>query len=359
MPKKQKHTGLLGWLARLLMAAAALLLLGSYLSMWIPPARSWWIAVLGLLYIPLVLLNLFLLVWAVARWSRAVVIPLLALLPAAFLAGRYVQFRAPEPTGEPAARIVSYNVGRFAAASRRLGLQDPAVCADSVMAFLRGTGADVICLQEFYLRDPGQVRSYLASRLPGYEAEFFVYPDARGCYGNVTLSRLPMVAKGKIDFAESSNLALWADYDFGGTRLRVYNCHFESYSISPSRLFRMLRGNYREAFRYTEGKLRASLMRRPEQVDRVLGEASAAAFGSIIAGDFNDNPVSLTYRRLLRDRRDTFVEAGRGFGATYRTLWPLLRLDYILHPSAQQALGHQVLRVRYSDHFPIQADIAL
>ena len=77
--------------------------------------------------------------------------------------------------------------------------------------------------------------------------------------------------------------------------------------------------------------------------------------GKLVLGDFNDNPLSYTVHRLSRGRRDTFVQAGKGFGATFRTLWPLLRIDYILYPPGLEAVSYEVPRVKYSDHYPIIA----
>ncbi|HAY18678.1 MAG TPA: hypothetical protein DCY24_05705, partial [Rikenellaceae bacterium] len=60
--------------------------------------------------------------------------------------------------------------------------------------------------------------------------------------------------------------------------------------------------------------------------------------------------MSHTYNRLKKGRKDSFVEAGKGFGATYSFLWPFIRIDYILYPSHFSAVSHTVPHVRYSDH---------
>ena len=62
-----------------------------------------------------------------------------------------------------------------------------------------------------------------------------------------------------------------------------------------------------------------------------------------------------TYFRLLRGRRDAFVRAGHGFGASYTSLWPLLRIDYQLYPKALEAVSYDIERVPYSDHYPVIA----
>ena len=105
----------------------------------------------------------------------------------------------------------------------------------------------------------------------------------------------------------------------------------------------------------TEQKMRRSITERPKQVSEVLQDIDRAPVRSLVVGDFNDNPISYTYYRLLRGRNDSFVKAGKGFGATYRTLWPLLRIDYILYPRGLEAVSRTVPHIKYSDHYPIIA----
>lgn len=354
--KKKKRSLFFGLTSRALMTAAAGLLLLSYLSLFVNPAKAWFMVFFGLLYIPLLLLNALLLAWAVFRRSRAMWIPLLALLPSLFFVGRYLRLssHAAPPSGD-SLRIVSYNVGRFALSD---GTSREA-CMDSVMRFLQDQDADLICLQEFYMRDASSVRSYLQRRFRGYDIEYYVYPTGKGCFGNVTLSRFPARSKGKLDFENSTNLALYSDYDIRGTKLRVYNCHFQSYSISLPRIAQSLKSDYRKAVRDTEQRMRASLRLRPRQVDKVLKDIDGCPTEAVVVGDFNDTPLSYTYRRLSRGRKDSFVEAGKGFGATYSLLRPLLRIDYILYPESMAATSHKVVRRPFSDHYPIVSTLSL
>jgi hypothetical protein len=120
MAKKKRNRGkgkgIFGVTTRMLMLAAAGLLMVTYGSMLVNPAKAWGFSLLGLLFVPLSLVNLVLLLWAVKRLSRSFVIPLLALLPSLFFIGRYVQIPSddPVPAKNPTLKIVSYNVGRFA-----------------------------------------------------------------------------------------------------------------------------------------------------------------------------------------------------------------------------------------------------
>ena len=103
----------------------------------------------------------------------------------------------------------------------------------------------------------------------------------------------------------------------------------------------------------TEQKMRRSITERPKQVSAVLQNVENAPVRSLVLGDFNDTPLSYTYFRLLRGRRDSFVKAGHGFGSTYSILWPFLRIDYILYPSEIKAVNCTIDKVTYSDHYPV------
>ncbi len=331
-------------------ALASGLLLLSCVSLFVNPAKAWFFTIFGLLYLPFALLVLVLLIWAIIRRSRTAGLLFLALIPSFFLTGRYFQFSAPSGLPEPTLRVVSYNVGLFT--HPKDGTTGRMALADSVCAYLGRLDADVICLQEFYLPNGQSTAEYLQQKFPLYRAEYYVLTGSSGHAGNVTLSRKPVRGKGKIDFDRSTNLALYTDIALDSSVVRFYNCHFESYNISPSRV---VKGAGDDALMEETGrKMRRSIRERPIQVEEVLRNVEQAPVQSAVLGDFNDNPLSYTCFRLLRGRRDSFVRAGRGFGATYRTLWPLLRIDYILYPPCMDAVSYTVDRkAPYSDHYPV------
>jgi endonuclease/exonuclease/phosphatase family metal-dependent hydrolase len=114
-----------------------------------------------------------------------------------------------------------------------------------------------------------------------------------------------------------------------------------------------------EVFTETGNKMKRSITRRPKQVDQVFNDIENCPVDSFVCGDFNDNPMSYTYYRMTRGRKDAFIEAGDGFGATFATLWPVLRIDYVLFPEKFNAVSHDIPRVPYSDHYPVITEIKL
>ena len=92
-----KRNWFFGLSSRVLMLIVAGLLVLSYLTIVVNPAEAWVVTLLGLLFVPLSLLNLILVLWALKRRSKAIFIPLLAFFPAIFFMGRYVQLGEVEP----------------------------------------------------------------------------------------------------------------------------------------------------------------------------------------------------------------------------------------------------------------------
>ena len=352
---------LVGITTRTLMLFFGGLLVVSYCSVLLNPSAAWFSSIAGLFFFPLFILNLLLLLWALFRRSGSALIPLVCLLPSLLFLPRYYQFSQGDPvedTSTPTIKVVSYNVGRFQMQDGSLGIRSTSQCADSVFRMLKELDPDIICLQEYYNKD-AEVRTSLSRYFKDYNIQYFIFPTENGSYGNVTLSRIPVVGKGKMNFEGSANLAIYSDYRKGETSFRVYNCHFESYNMSFPSIARSLWKDHSSTMKETEEKMKTSIVRRNRQVDQVLADIDDSPMEAIVVGDFNDTPISYTYSRLIRGRKDSFVQAGKGTGATYALLSPFIRIDYILYPSHDRAISHEVIHRKYSDHFPVLSEIAL
>lgn len=351
-------TRFLGLTNRVLLIIAAALLALSYVSIFINPARFWLISIAGISFVPLAVLNIILLVWAIIRRSKAFIIPLIALLPALFFIGRFMRITIDrDDHTESTIKIMTWNVGRMAMADDIDSVKE---CTDSIFSIIERHDPDIVCIQEMRVQKGVRLSTYLQGRLDGYYCKYYMYSDSKGSFGNVTFSKMPVRNHGYIDFENSTNLAIFTDYQVGDKAIRIYNCHFESYNISFSGIMRSLVGGNDDDIVTTTGrKMKRSILRRPKQVDQVLDDIENCHVDAFVCGDFNDTPMSYTYYRLMRGRKDTFVKGGRGFAATYARLWPILRLDYILCPSTCGVVSHKTHRVRLSDHYPVISEIAL
>ena len=74
----------------------------------------------------------------------------------------------------------------------------------------------------------------------------------------------------------------------------------------------------------------------------------------IVCGDFNDTPVSYTYRTIANagDLADAFVETGNGIGRTFNRNAMVVRIDHILYstPHWEPFSGRIINRPDRSDH---------
>jgi len=225
MSGNSHETSFSGIMARLLMLISAFLLLLSYASMVVNPAKAWYMTVFGLLFVPIAILNGIFLVLAIKRGSSSFLIPLLALLPSLIFIGRYFQFSSgAAERGPETVKILTYNVGHFALGSAQEFKEEGgrAACADSVVRFIMENDADIVCLQEVNLPGEYDVARFFEKRFPGYHVGYFMFVTDKGSYGNVTLSKFPILNKGKLMFDKSSNLAIFTDLTIGaGAEIRV------------------------------------------------------------------------------------------------------------------------------------------
>ncbi|MBF2018365.1 MAG: endonuclease/exonuclease/phosphatase family protein [Rivularia sp. T60_A2020_040] len=76
--------------------------------------------------------------------------------------------------------------------------------------------------------------------------------------------------------------------------------------------------------------------------------------------DCNFTDTSENYSQMHHVMRDSFHEAGWGFGHTYLSpLFPIVRIDYIWHTKQLQAIDAYVGKEAGSDHLPVVAKLQL
>jgi len=352
MPRTRKDK--VGFLFIFFSFAGALALVLAYISVYLPPSRlSSVLMFFGLYFIPILFFNLLMFFIGLLRLKTMALVTFTVMLPTLFYADFFIKLNQKEeiPQGQPF-KILTYNVGQMRLS--RDGTESEANTG-RIAVFLEQEQPGIVCLQEFSARDGAAYDSF-ADGFPFRHQYFF---GSRRLIGNAVLSRYPIVDKGSIVFEVSHNMCIWADIEVPGGIVRVYNCHLQSPTISFTSLIRRMavKGALASEVREVHEKLRVSNRQRALQVEEILAHASQCDYPVVICGDFNDTPVSHTYYRLHKGRKDSFAEAGKGFGASYSYLWPLLRIDYILLPKEFTAFRNEIKREKYSDHFPVSTYI--
>ena len=110
MGVKRKHSfGSVIFVLLSIVSAAALLI--SYLALFLNPAGHPVVMFLGLYFIPILLFNLLLLIIALFKNRRALLVLIVAILPTLLLADRFVKFgREEEEPRQDGIKMLTYNL---------------------------------------------------------------------------------------------------------------------------------------------------------------------------------------------------------------------------------------------------------
>jgi endonuclease/exonuclease/phosphatase family metal-dependent hydrolase len=353
----------------------AILLLLSYVSVFINPDFFWPMALFGLAYPFILVLNIFaVFFWLLLRRIEFLVSFLVILLGWNFLI-RVVHIpfhfrKISESTLSATSRvnqlkIISFNVRDF----NQYNWTNNLNTEQEIIDFLRTQKADIICLQEYFTRESGKIsRRDLLRELSGTPYTHVYYLSGRNKlykHGIAIFSALPIINKGVLLFENSRNVGIFADILLNKDTIRIYNNHLQSINF--------IKRNYdfidTAKFVYNEKqvdelkdiseKLRDGFIKRSGQVEILTSHMKLCHFPKILCGDFNDTPVSYTYQQISKYMKDAFIESGRGFGQTYRGVFPSFRIDYVLFSKEFECTGFTTLNKKLSDHFPLIAKLKL
>lgn len=228
--------------------------------------------------------------------------------------------------------VASYNIHRGIGLDRRRDL-------DRIAAVIEEMQPDVIGLQEV-IRAAGSPHAdqagYLAGRL-GMELVMGVTRElGGGTYGNVVLSRLPIVGSATHDLSHGRRErrgALRVDLASNGAVVHVFNCHFGL------------------AFRERR--------RQIELLGAFIGVSAELAGPRVLMGDFNEWHLGPVTRGLRRE----FASPMRRLRRTHPAVFPVFALDRIYWDGELEGDELRAHRSRLakmaSDHLPLVARLRL
>ncbi|MBQ2844156.1 MAG: endonuclease/exonuclease/phosphatase family protein [Alistipes sp.] len=344
----------------LLSVVVFVMLLTALIVSRIDPEYTWALPMLGLIAPWLYLLTIILALYWVVRWrlKRAALMAFACLIglfsvslfwrPDAHRKELQRKYDKNFSYSKRAFKVLSYNVRFF---------YDDAgeSSADSVAAFLERVNPDVVCLQEYY-PDLAARSERLMRLVEEYNTVQFD-PGEGNWHRQAILSRYKVLRSGVIMRPTKS---IWADLLIREDTVRVVNSHLQSTGITAFDS-EYLTGHAYLLDTAREEKLRSIVSRfhdncvvRADEADTIRGHLdSLAPRMQILCGDFNDTPLSYTYRRLARGLNDAFSEAGEGYSHTFRGFFDVLRIDYVLSSDHFETLSYEVPKVPHSDHLPV------
>lgn len=365
---ERRERGLFGKLLVFVLALLAFVglvaMVLSVLNPYIHPKQFIWTSFFGLAFWEIFLFNLLIFIVLLLLWSRKVWIAVLALVVALPGVRKSYSFGS-KVKEDNFIRVMSYNVHHFRHVDGETAVAD---FAYQVINNVREQNPDVLCCQEFMAYEKGVSRSKCIENFAqGAGFQHIYYNKKNNFGGNVVFSKYPItkmtsdVGLGKE--ITSGNMVL---VDAGNKgRFYVANLHLISYNITDGEINVLtnsteLRNQFDTVGMTVARKLKYAFEKRSEEVSEVLESMSQLEGPILVCGDFNDTPMSFTYKQMQEAGFvDSFTKVGRGIKPTYAGKLPLMRIDYIWGNGKVQPLNFKRFRNKASDHYPIMLDFKI
>lgn len=343
------------WILNLL---AGILLLLSYAAPYINP-MIWWIAAFfGLAFPLLFIINALFLIYWLIMGKLKLIFPVACMLLGYSHFGKVYKLSGAEAVKEENdIQVMSMNVKYF-------GQGDGKFFLDSITQYISEFQPDIVCFQEYaeHLEYKGSSSSTKIKKAGGFR--YFIGKGKNADLkdkGTIIFSKFRPLKTGYVSFGNGNiNGALWADFVLPGKdTVRVYSCHLQSNNLGRKEQFHQEDVQNQEvAVKKSKSiikRLKAGFEKRSEQVSLVTKHMAKSPYPVILMGDMNDTQLSYTYRKMRGDKKDAFVESGKGAGNTYVGPFPSYRIDYIFHDASMQSYNYQSGPHFYSDHKLIRA----
>jgi endonuclease/exonuclease/phosphatase family metal-dependent hydrolase len=347
----------------------ALVLLLSILAKYISPLTFWPLAFFGITFPVACLLNaIFILYWGI-QLNKWILLPACMLLASVNnILGNLQLHTSTKSSGNKSIKIMDYNCMLFDLYNWSHNKHSRKI----IFSMLQEEAPDILCLQEFYnsenpndFHNADTLVSFLKTK--NIHTEYTTTLRKTDHWGIATLTRYPILRKGKIIFETSSNnICIYTDVLIGTDTIRIYNLHLASISFGKDE-YRFIEDLSKNEYKDPELKgsksivkrLRSGFVERARQAELVAQHMKTCPYKIILCGDFNDTPSSFAYHLLSNGLDDAFRKSGSGIGKTYHGNLPFLRIDYILFSRDFSCSGYRRQAETLTDHYPISCYLEL
>lgn len=339
----------------------AVLLLFSDLSVYISPDIIPYSGLLGLMFPFLILINVAFLLFRIFDKKVYFFISLIVLILSYYRIQDSYAFHNRKVVSAPInpVKVMSYNVRMF-----DLYNWTGEHAGNKIFNIIKNENADIICLQEFYSRKNFDYQSKIINMQ--HTKDYLISSkDKTGYSGNAIFSRYPIISSGFVDIGNSKQKCIYANILKQRDTIRVYSIHLASIHLEKDNynFIKNIKDNDKdeniEGVKNLGTKLIDAYKIRAKEVETLVPHIEDSPYPVIICGDFNDTPVSYTYRSIKGNLTDAFTESGIGIGHTYAKSLPLFRIDYIFHDKKMTSKSFNRIRKDFSDHYSISCTIEL
>ncbi len=322
------------------------LLIIAYISPYINPNIFWPISFVGLFFPILYLINiLFLLYWALNKKKQFFANIIILLIGSQHIQN-YIGVN-PKKTNNETIKILTYNVRMFNTYDWISNLKK-----DEIVNYIKQENADILCIQEFYENNNKTNLNYKFNNIK--------YRNNENPLSLAIYSKFPQINTSNI-IIDNNNICIYSDIKIKQDTIRVYNMHLASNWFKQSD-YSFINNPKKETIKNgVTGiiqRMKISYAKRANEVNIIKKHMRKSPYKIIVCGDFNDTPVSYSYRTIKKNLKDSFYECGNGIGTSFVKI-PALRIDYIMHDPSLKSFNYKKKEIVLSDHYPISCEIEL
>ena len=225
---------------------------------------------------------------------------------------------------------------------------------DVILEFINTENPDILCIQEF--------SNSADIDLKVYPYKYVLMEGKQIKTGQAIFSKFPIIEHGNIVFPNSNNNVVYADIKKGKDIIRVYNMHLQSIKISPdvNEISENIDVIDQQKSKFLFIRISKAFKQQQEQAAIFKEHEKDCKYPIIICGDMNNSAFSYVYRNIKGKLKDSFEEAGVGFGATYKFKYYPARIDYIFADETMEVKQFESFpEFQNSDHYPIMAKLSM
>ena len=314
----------------------ATLLLLSYLLPYVSPNTIPLFAILSLFVPVLLIINIAFFIYWLIKLKKQLLLSLIILLIGWFTVTPFYKLSNKNTSLNTDLKVMSYNVRMF----NHWNWIDDKEIPRKINDIVSNNSPDILLFQEYYTLEKQQFN---------YPHKYIKTKNNKAKIGLAIYSKFPIINKGSLDLKNTSNNIIFADILKEKDTIRVYNLHLQSLQLSTDK------ENFgQENSEKLIARLKLGFKKQAQQTDVFLQHEKKWKGKKIVAGDFNNTAYSWVYNQISKNKKDAFIEAGKGFGKTFNYWFPM-RIDFILTDENATVNKFTSVSEKYSDHFPIQA----
>ncbi len=350
---------------------AMLLLVLSAFSDRISPEKSVIFSYLGILFPFILFVNILFPIWWIltGQWKCLLVCMSIFIICSGQIFTYFPFNPSTKNIPDDCIKVLTYNVMRFNQYKKHTDKKP-----NEIIQYILKQDADIVCLQEYgsvngdYLISDKDIERIFGKKY-AYRKIYYLYrseSSRHGANGGLAIfSKFPIRNFRKISFESEYNGSCVAELEIKGRKVLLVNNHLESNRLSLED-----RGEYITLV----DKIKDLDSRKVEEIGLKMVEKLSPAYKIrakqsqeiakiiketdipyvIVCGDFNDTPISYTYRTIKNGLVDSFAETGFGPGISYNQNRFWFRIDFIMHSKNLKAYNCLVDRIKYSDHYPVR-----